>query len=107
MSELLKGLSREFDDRMALRRRMLDHLGIDLSDETALAYREDLRATMVGCSCCREKDDCALWLVWRRPGTPDRCIASDAFLRLQAVSAVQAEARAAGRPAPGLHRRAG
>jgi hypothetical protein len=76
---------------------MIAHLGIALTDETAHAYREDLRATMVGCSCCVEKQGCALWLMWRRPGTPESCLAADSFLRLQAVSgADQGEMRGFG-----------
>lgn len=86
MSDLLKSMSREFDARMALRRKMLAHLEIDLSEAATLANQDDVRATMIGCSCCRANEECQLWLLWRRPGTPDPCVASDAFLRLQAAS---------------------
>lgn len=97
MSKLLKGLSEDFDARMALRRKMLTHLDIHLSEAATVANRDDVRATLVGCSCCTSCNDCQLWLLWRRPSTPDACIAADAFLRLQA--AAEAETRA--------HRRAG
>lgn len=97
MSKLLKGLSEEFDARMALRRRMIAHLDIRLSEAATIQNRDDVRATLVGCSCCTACDDCQLWLLWRRAGTPDACVAADAFLRLQAVA--EAENRA--------HRRAG
>ena len=86
MSDLLKNMSREFDARMALRRKMLAHLEIDLSEAATLANQEDVRATMIGCSCCRAHEECQLWLLWRRAGTPDACVASDPLLRLQAVS---------------------
>lgn len=82
----MKDLSKDFDARMTLRRKMLKHLNITLSEDATLQNREDIRATMIGCSCCRTQEDCSLWLVWRRLGTPDGCIASDSFLRLQAVS---------------------
>ena len=86
MAGLLKDVSRDYDERMALRRRMLAHLDIELSEEATLEHRVDLRATLVGCAHCRGKEECELWLKWCRPGVPDTCLAGDAFLRLKAVS---------------------
>ena len=86
MTDLLSHVSREFDSRMALRRRMLKHLGVSLSEESTIKYREDIRATLIGCTNCQSQDVCEQWLNSGRAGVPVTCWATDAFMRLQAVS---------------------
>lgn len=88
MSGLLDGVTRDFDARMATRRAMLAHLGIDLGEAATMRHREDIRATMIGCARCTRHATCAQRLAWRRPGDgiPETCICADAFLRLEMAS---------------------
>jgi len=86
MSVLLDDVARDFGRRMALRRRMLGHMAISLTDSAALEHRADVRATLLGCGGCPSPDACARWVDDNCPGLPMFCGARDAFLRLEAAS---------------------
>ncbi|MDJ1006850.1 MAG: DUF6455 family protein [Paracoccaceae bacterium] len=86
MSEVLARVAAGFDRRMALRRRMLSHLDVDLAAEEAPVFYDELRQTLLGyggCTCCAECDG---WLTLERPGVPAFCLAREAFLTISEAS---------------------
>ena len=87
MSGLLNALSRDFSRRIAVRRKMMGHLGLAPDDAQCLAHRDALRATLVACAHCPEPEVCAAWVAQGRPGTPMFCRARETFLRLEAALA--------------------
>lgn len=91
MSGLLDHLREDFDRRMALRRRMLDHLGLRLSEDEAEALRPHVRATLTACATCGNPEICEFWMAKKRAGLPVFCRARDAFLQLEAARALEDE----------------
>ena len=91
MSGLLDSISRDFTHRLEVRRRMMAHLGLHLSDPQAVAHRDDLRKSLISCAKCPNPDVCEGWVAQNRPGTPMFCHARESFLRLE--HALDAEIR--------------
>jgi hypothetical protein len=90
---LLDHITDDFQRRLAVRRRMLGHLGLDFTDDEARCLRDDLRQTLLACARCGNPDICEGWVSQNRPGMPMFCRARDAFLRLEAASAAPEPAR--------------
>lgn len=76
---LLDHIREDFDRRMAVRRRMLQHLEIDVSEDRAEDMRPALRATLLACASCPNPAICEYWVGHGRPGTPLFCSARPAF----------------------------
>lgn len=87
MSLTLQSISTAFDRRMELRRRMLRHLDISPSQDAAPDLFDDLRKTLLACSCCPHPDICEHWLDKEMSGAPLFCEARAAFGRLDAERA--------------------
>ena len=85
MSPLLNCISKAFDRRMGLRRRMLAHLGLAPTQAEAPEMYDDLRATLLACSGCAHPDICEYWLDKAHDGSPLFCEARLAFARLNAA----------------------
>lgn len=82
MSGLLQHLSDDFDRRIAVRRHMIAHLGIVLTDDDVAGNQADVRTTLLCCARCSNPEICEGWIRQNRAGTPMFCGARDAFLRL-------------------------
>jgi hypothetical protein len=96
-------MDRILDDwgrRMAIRRRMLAHLGVDIEDMAAPLDTSDIRATLCACTQCRDPKVCEGWISQNRPGLPAFCGARTAFLNLVAA-AESADGDVAGRRSQG------
>ncbi len=52
----------QFDERMALRRRVIDALGIDLPQRPDGPAQELIRQTLINCVTCERAPDCRAWL---------------------------------------------
>lgn len=85
MSGLLDALSRDISRRMALRRRMMVHLGLEPTDGECAAHRDDIRETLLACSRCADPAVCEGWIAQNRAGVPAFCRARESFLRLEAA----------------------
>lgn len=83
MTPPLSRLAQSFENRMKIRRGMLDHLGIDIGCDEAPALQAELRATLLGCARCTNTECCAFWVESARPGLPEFCRARAAFQVLQ------------------------
>lgn len=73
MTEVLKVLTDYFDKRMALRRRMMEHMGITRRPELAEDLRPFLRQTRTACNRCNDPDECQTWLDSGAYGPPKFC----------------------------------
>ena len=64
-----------FEDRMALRRRMMAVTGVHVSKEMAASMEEITRQSVVRCFECENSDYCRVWLEAVDPGVmpPDFC----------------------------------
>lgn len=91
MSEILDKLADSWDQRMAVRRRMLTHLGIDIEDMTVCIDPADIRATLCACAHCRRPEVCEGWIAQDAPGLPAFCGARTSFQNL-ATAAERAQA---------------
>ena len=85
MSVSLNTLSERFEWRLSVRRRMLEHLGIDIEDRTAGFDDKDVRATLMSCISCDNPEVCEGWLRRGDRGMPMFCRARDAFHHLAAA----------------------
>ena len=83
MSGCLNHLSEGFELRLSLRRRMLAHLDIEMSDREAARLYPDIRATLMACIACPNPQVCEGWLDQNRSGLPIFCQGREAFLRLE------------------------
>jgi hypothetical protein len=81
---LMDHVREDFDRRMAVRRKMLTHLGIDVPEDRADHHRPALRATLLACAGCQNPAVCEFWIANARPGTPLFCGARPAFDDLRA-----------------------
>ena len=71
--------------RMALRRRMLDHVGIILTEEMADPLRDEIRDSVMACVGCKNADVCEGYLDRDYTGLPMFCSARYAFQNLSAA----------------------
>lgn len=85
-------MSESFDRRIALRRRMLDHLGISLSEQATVDARSDVRATLLACASCGDARLCECWIAQQNAGIPLFCRGRESFLRLEIVAEDEAGA---------------
>ena len=51
-----------FDERMAIRRRVMDILGISLPKKIQNDQKEAVRQSMIGCVTCGHTRSCASWI---------------------------------------------
>ena len=86
MSEVMDSILDGWDRRMAVRRGMLAHLGVDIADEAALLETADIRATLCACAHCQRPEVCAGWVAQNRAGLPAFCGARAAFENLAEAS---------------------
>jgi hypothetical protein len=93
MSGLLDSMSEDFTRRIAIRRRMMAHLGLFPTDRDCTTLRPELRETLIACARCPNPDVCDGWIDQNRPGTPVFCRARETFLRLEAALEPPAEIR--------------
>ena len=93
MSGLLNSMSEDFSRRVALRRRMMGHLGLFPNDADCNRHRAEIRNTLIACSRCADPDICEAWIAQGRPGTPVFCRAREAFLRLEVALEPAADIR--------------
>lgn len=94
MSDVMDRILDEWDRRMAVRRKMLAHLGVDIDDAAAPLDPADIRATLCACTKCRGPETCEGWIAQNRPGMPAFCGARTAFENL-AETAARSEATVA------------
>ena len=87
MVRMLARVSDGFSRRMALHRRMVDNIGLDLTEAEARRNREDYRAALCACARCTKADACAAWLDQGHPDLPLFCPGRSALLRLAAIRA--------------------
>lgn len=85
MLKPIQRLAAGFERRMAVRRQMLDHLGIDLTADAAPAFQDELRQTLLACASCRRDAQCECWVRNGNPGVPEFCAAHEAYLTLSTV----------------------
>ncbi len=72
-----------FDDRLDLRRRALNALGISLPTRPTRAERDMIRETLIGCTTCAEARACAAWLALGDTDTPPVfCQNRETYLKL-------------------------
>ena len=64
-----------FEERMALRRRMMSVTGVRLPKETSQSLENVTRESVIRCFECKSGDYCAVWLEAVDPGVspPDFC----------------------------------
>ncbi|KIN77797.1 DUF6455 family protein [Sulfitobacter mediterraneus] len=78
----------KFEDRMRLRRRMLQSTGAALGEGSAWpTTQKDIRASVQNCCACDSEADCQAWLA-RHPVAdepPNFCKNHDAILRQKKV----------------------
>lgn len=96
MSTLLKQIEDDFDRRVAIRRRMFDHLGIDLDAAHADECFEENRETLLACARCANPDTCERWIDGGCAGAPMFCQARTAYMRLEAMTTLPRMRRMAG-----------
>lgn len=89
MPGLLDHVRRDFDRRLAIRRKMMAHLGVSIAEADAEAHRADLRTTLLSCASCPNPAVCEAWIEGRQDGVPMFCSARSAFLRLEVVTSDQ------------------
>jgi len=94
MSDVMDRIEGAWGRRMAVRRRMLAHLGVDIEDMTVPLEPADIRATLCACTRCRRPEVCEGWIAQKRPGVPAFCGARTSFESL-ADTARSARARVA------------
>ena len=86
-SSLLETTIEAFEERMALRRRMLRLAGVTLPSRNIPENIEDeIRDSIFKCDDCASGEECAACLAAAKPGTPPAafCPNRDAILRLKA-----------------------
>jgi hypothetical protein len=86
-SSLLEKTIQAFEERMALRRRMLRLAGVALPGRNIPeSIEEEIRESIFKCNDCGSGTECAAWLAAAKPGTPPAafCPNRDAILRLKA-----------------------
>ncbi len=64
----------QFDDRMALRRKVMKALGVKLPRRVDGAAQEVIRETLIACVTCGRAQDCRAWL-----GTVEAAAEAPAF----------------------------
>lgn len=82
VSTALNRAAREYSRRLAIRRRMLDHLGLAFSEAATTACFDDLRETVLSCAHCADPGMCETWLDQGHRGVPEFCTGRSAFLAL-------------------------
>jgi hypothetical protein len=93
MSGLLDSMSEDFSRRIVVRRQMMAHLGLSLTESQCLEHRAPLRDTLIACARCPKPEVCAAWVAQNRSGTPMFCRARETFLRLEIALAPTPEIR--------------
>ena len=86
MSGPLDSFRADFERRLANRRAMFAHLGIDVPDDGLARHMEDLRGTLLACTRCGHLGICEGWLAQGWPGVPMFCSKRDAWQRLMAAA---------------------
>ena len=78
----------QFDDRMALRRKVMEALGIALPRRVDGVAQELIRETLTACVTCDRLDDCKAWLGTVEPGAeaPAFCANRERFEALRELS---------------------
>lgn len=74
----------KFDERMDIRRKVMDILGIALPKKIDKETQEEIKQSMIGCATCTHIRSCAAW-VGRGDGSdgpPTFCPNRATFLRL-------------------------
>ncbi len=94
MSGRLDHIVTEFERRLALRRRMLAHLQIDIPEDMATDLRPQIHATLIACATCPNPDICEGWIDSNHPGTPMFCRARGSFMVLDERTSAPCERRA-------------
>ena len=81
-----------FEERMALRRRMMSVTGARLPEETTKSLEEMMRESVIHCFECKNADHCAVWLEAVDPGVspPVFCPNADINRRLQDMRSANA-----------------
>lgn len=83
---MLTNISEDFSRRMALRRKMMAHFGIHLTEDHAPHLKDDVRESVLACGACRCPELCEFWMAKGREGAPDGCRARYALMRLEALT---------------------
>lgn len=85
MSTRLNNVAEDLSRRLAVRRRMLDHLGLTFTESATARCYEDLRETVLSCAHCTDPSICEAWLEQGHSGPPEFCTGRSAFLALRAT----------------------
>lgn len=92
MSARLNILAEEYSHRLALRSRMMEHLGLCFTEQSTAECYDDLRETLLSCVYCADPSTCEKWLDQSHRGVPEFCSGRSAFMALKAaLEASQAE----------------
>jgi hypothetical protein len=86
VSTLLGHVEADFSRRIAIRRRMFAHLGVDLNADRAEEFQDQNRETLLACARCAHSDPCERWLDAGCAGVPMFCKARAEFMELATVS---------------------
>ncbi|SMY05906.1 DUF6455 family protein [Flavimaricola marinus] len=73
MTQVLKALTDDFDRRMQMRRRMMDHLDITNRPDLADELMPFLRQTLTACNRCVDPEICETWIGNGNAGAPKFC----------------------------------
>ncbi len=90
-NELLETTMRAFEDRMAMRRKMLKLTGVTNCGISGSQKLEDLqRESVENCVNCKEAEACKLWLIAADSGVdaPDFCPNAQAIREFKAMQAI-------------------
>ncbi len=79
MASRLSHLLTKFDQRMKLRRRMMERLGVQPSAEQAPQVHAELKASLLACGSCQNTDVCEAWLDDHDTAEPLFCAARPAL----------------------------
>ena len=92
MAKTLESIADQMSHRFALRRRMLERMGVASDPDLAMRLQPQIRASLAACAACRNSDICEGWLDQGGQGLPVFCHARMAFQDLAcAVQSAQAE----------------
>jgi hypothetical protein len=75
-----------FEERMALRRKMLGVTGVKFPKRLTQELQDEVRESILACYACKSGETCANWLAKTADGVspPAFCPNHDAILRLKA-----------------------